>query len=103
ILAHKQVREDLPPFRDQPEAEAGDAVWRKILDRRAVEPDRAGLRADDAHHCRQGRGLAHAVTPEQGHDLAGADREIDAEQDPAVAIAGFETADLEHQSSSSPR
>jgi len=33
---------------------------------------------------------------EQRHDLAGSDSEIDAEQHPAVAIPGFEPADLKH-------
>src|SRR2546430_11875134 len=57
---------------------------------------RSGLGAQDPHDRGQRRGLAHSVAPEQRHDLAGSDGEIDAEQDPAVAIPGFEPADLKH-------
>src|SRR5438093_983814 len=52
--------------------------------------------AQDPHDRGQRRGLTHAVAPEQRHDLAGSDGEFDAEQDPAVAIPGFEPANLKH-------
>ena len=41
------------------------------------------------------RALAGAVGAEQGHDLAGADREVDAVQHADLAVAGRQAADLE--------
>ena len=73
------------------------------MDRLAVEAHRPALGAQNAHHRGERRGLAHAVAPEQCHDLARADRQIDPEQHPAVAVAGFETLDFEHHESASPR
>ena len=94
ILAHGQVRENLPPLRHQAKAEPGDAVGWQVMDRRAAESDRAALRAQDAHDRRQCRRFAHAIAAEQGHDFAGPDSELDPEQHSAVAIAGFEPDNL---------
>src|SRR5260370_39466360 len=73
-----------------------------MVDRCAVETDRAAFGADDPHGRRERRGLPHAVAAEQRHDLAGRDGEIDAEQHPAVAIPGFEPADLKHSRPTHP-
>jgi hypothetical protein len=51
-----------------------------------AEADRAGLRPEQPHDRAHGRGLAHAVAAHQGHDLAFADAERDAEQDLAGAV-----------------
>ena len=59
----------------------------------AVEGDRAGALADNAHDGAQRRGLADAVAAEQGHGLALIDVEIDAVQRMAFAIPGVEIAD----------
>jgi hypothetical protein len=53
----------------------------------AAEGDLAGAR-QQARHGLQQRGLAGAIGAEQRHDLAGADREVDAVQHADLAVAG---------------
>ena len=43
------------------------------------------------------------LRPEQAHDFAGRDVEIDALQDVALAVIGVQIPDLQHQCASSPR
>ena len=84
------------------EAEMRDPVARQAGDVLALEADRA-LRRHLAHDRLDRGGAADAVAPEQAHDLAGVDIEIDALQDVALAVIGVEIPDLEHQCASSPR
>jgi len=78
------------------DAGAGDLAGQELRDLHAVETDRAGALADDPHHRFQRRGLAGAVAPEQGDDLAGIHVEIDAVQDMRLAIPGFEILNRQH-------
>ncbi len=71
--------------------------------RRALELDDAVLRRQQAHDGVHGRRLAHAVAPHQGHDLAGVDGELHAEQGLARAVESRELAHAQHHAVSSPR
>ena len=62
----------------------------------AAEGDRAGARQQAGDRLQE-RALAGAVGAEQGHDLAGADREVDAVQHADLAVAGRQAADLEQR------
>src|SRR5260221_836622 len=82
--------------------DAGDIVDMKLSDCAAVEHDRAlsGARiAADRHH--QG-GLAGAVGPDQGHDLAGVDIEVDAFERHHAAVEGGDAAHREQRLAHSP-
>ena len=61
-----------------------------------LEADAAAMRRRHAHDRADGRGLAHAVAPEQGHHLAAANLEVDPEQDLALAVAGLEPLNGQH-------
>jgi hypothetical protein len=65
-------------------------------DRLAAEGDRAAIGADDVGDHADERGLAGAVGPEQGEDLAGADVEADVVDDRAAVVDLADVADLEH-------
>ncbi len=74
-----------------------------MLDALAQELDGAAAGGQQAHDGVHRRGLAHAVAAHQGHDLAGIDAELHAEQRLAGAIEGFQLSDAQHQASPSPR
>ena len=60
-----------------------------------------GQKPENAAH---GRGLAHAVAPEQRYDFAARHFEIDAEQHLRLAVARLDRLDAQHHAnSSSPR
>ena len=104
VLAHGEVGEDLPPFGHQPEPRLRDAIRGQPVQRLALETDRPGAAARHAHDRAHRRRLAHAVAPEQRHDLARAHRERDAEQHLAAPVGGLEALDFErHAGTSSPR
>jgi hypothetical protein len=62
----------------------------------ATEGDGAGAR-QQAGDGLQERALAGAIGTQQGHDLTGADREVDAVQHADLAVAGRQPADLEQR------
>ena len=74
-----------------------------MIDALACELDDAAARRQQAHDGVHRRGLAHAVAAHQGHDLAGIDAELHAEQRLAGAVEGLQLADAQHQASPSPR
>jgi hypothetical protein len=74
-----------------------------VIDALACELDRAAARRQQAHDGVHGRRLAHAVAAHQGHDLAGIDAELHAEQRLAGAIKSLQLMDAQHQASPSPR
>src|SRR5690606_33945721 len=96
ILAHGQRREDLPSFRHKSDSEPGNAMGGNARDLAALEPDAAGTERAESGNGAHGGGLAHAVAAEQGDDLAGLQREIDAEQDLDLAVAGSEGSYFKH-------
>ncbi len=57
-------------------------------------------RADDAENAAQGGGFAGAVTPEQGHQLAGLDLERNALEHMALVVVGMDRFDAENQAAS---
>ena len=96
VLGNRQRPEDAALLRADGDAGAGDGVGR--------QPDRLDAAIGDAalaprHQTHDGlhrRGLAGAVSPEQGHHLALAHLKIDAVQHMAFAIPGIESRDLKH-------
>jgi hypothetical protein len=83
-----------------------DAVRTQALDALAAIADRSAPRRVEAQDRAHGRGLAHAVAPEQRRDLARAYREVDAEQHLARAVGGLQALDREklaHAAALSPR
>ena len=64
---------------------------------RCVEPDDAGLRADDAEDRLQRRRLAGGVAAEQADELALADDEVDALEDVDLPVVGVDRLELEQR------
>src|SRR6266851_1522530 len=86
VLAHREIGEDLATLGHQPQAKAGDAEGRQMVDPGALELHDAALRRQQAHDGIHGRGLAHAVPSHQGHHFSGIDGELHAEQGLARAV-----------------
>ena len=107
VLPDREVGKDLAPLGHEPEADLRHAVRRPPVDRPAVEANLPGERRDDAHDRAHGRRLAHAVAPQESHDFAFADVEIDAEEDLTRAVGRLEALHPQHHSilaaGSSPR
>ncbi len=61
----------------------------------AEQPHATALLLDEAEHAAHERRLAGPVGPEQGDDLAATDHEVDAVDDPAVAVAEGRPVQLE--------
>ena len=57
----------------------------------------AAVRRRHSHDRTDGRGLAHAVPPEQRHHLAASNLEIDAEQHLALAVARLQALNRQHR------
>jgi hypothetical protein len=70
VLAHRQIGEDSPSFRDVNEAARNDCRRLFVHDIGAIEANRAGACTQDARddtiECR----LAYAIRPKHGNDLA---------------------------------
>ena len=84
----------LPAFGHEAKAALRDAIGRLAQQHFALKARVTAVRSKQAHQGADCGGLAHAIAPEQGHDLARVDGQIDPEQHPAVAIAGFEPGNL---------
>src|SRR5262249_41719539 len=95
VLAHREVRKDLPALGHHRDAEPTDPIGCEPLDRLAAEAHRAPTRRREPEDRSHGRGLAHAVATEQRRHLACAHREAHAEQHLARAIRGLDVAHLE--------
>jgi hypothetical protein len=100
VLLDAQVREHLAAFRHQPEPGAAGGIGGQADEIAAIEQDAAGSGPEDPHDRLDRRRLAHAVAAHQRHDLAGADRDREAEQDLARAVERVDAVDLEHHASS---
>ena len=97
VLPHREARKDAAPFRHQAEPELGDAERGQPAQLSALERDASAVRRRHPHDRADGRGLAHAVAPEQRHHLAAAHLEVDPEQDLALAVAGLEPLNRQHR------
>ena len=97
VLLDREAREDRALLRAERDAEPGDALDRQADELAVLEHDRAAAFADDAHDRLERRGLAGAVSPEQGHDLALAHVEIDAMQDVQFVVPGLQALDPKHR------
>jgi hypothetical protein len=95
VLLGRERREDAALLGAVAEAEAGDPVRRQADRLGALDLDRAGARADQAHDRAQRAGAAGAVAAEQGHDLAFVDVEVDAVQHVRFAVPALHARDLE--------
>ena len=77
------------------QAEPNDEVRLDADQALAAVCDGAGARPEQPGYGPQRRGLAGAVAPEDGHDLAGFGRQGDALQGFDVAVKDMEVVDLE--------
>jgi hypothetical protein len=96
VFEDRHPREDAPAFRRMGNAAADDLKGRQPGDVVAVEMDGPGARLGPAAQGHQQGGLACAVGPDQGDDLAGRNVQIDAVQSLDAAIARFESAHRQH-------
>ena len=96
VLPHRELGEDPAALRDVGHAEAGDAVGREALNCGPVELDATFGGPEQPDQRLHERGLADAVAPEQGQDLALAELAVDAGQDRDGVVGGVEVADPEH-------
>ena len=93
VFAHRQFAEDAHILRHVSDAEAGDMRRVERGDRLAVENDLAEPRLPQAHDGAQRRGLAGAVSPQQGGDASARRAEVDAVQNPITADIGENALD----------
>src|SRR5689334_16691906 len=82
-------------FRHIAEPRSGDAIGGEPADHRAKQLHHAPARRCQADQAAQGRRLAGAVAPEQGHDLAFMHLQRDAVQDVALAVEAVKVLGLE--------
>ena len=95
VFRHRQVRQQVHLLIDRADAEPLGIGGIGRIDRRAVEPDLAGITRQDAgHHLDQGR-LPGAVLAEEGMYLAGAQVEIDRIERPHAGKRLGQPSDLE--------
>ena len=95
ILHHRQVGEDAAILGDESDASPGDDVRRLAGEIFAAEEDPPAPWRSQAHDREDGRRLAGAVPPEEAHDLAGIERQRDAEERLEDAVEGVDRLDLE--------
>ena len=97
IFTRGQIRENLPTFRSQADAELRDPVGRHVANFPTTETDRTRPRLDQPHDRAHRRGFSHAVAAHQGHHFAARDGEREPEQHLAQAVARLDAADLEQR------
>src|SRR5271163_1204960 len=96
ILLHRERREYLSPFRNEAEPVLRPDEGRRVGEVAALEgyaPLPQWQKSENAAH---GRGLAHAVAPEQRYNFAARYFEIDAEQHLRLAVARLYRLDAKH-------
>ena len=103
VLLDRQVGEDLPALGRLGEAVADALVGRDGGEALAAEGDGAAGDRLDAGEAAQERRLAGAVGADDGDDLAGVDREVDAVQHLDAAVARAQALDVKHGSPPLPR
>src|SRR5258708_37324906 len=70
VLAHRQQREDTPPFRYVSDPKSGNIMRWHLVDDFPRQFDRTGARMGQPADSTQGGTLARAVSPDQRDDLA---------------------------------
>jgi hypothetical protein len=90
VLPHRELREDSPVLRDEPDPGARDLVGRLPGDLVALPHHPPAARRGEADDAPHGGGLAHPVAPQQAHALALPDLEGDPEQHLGEAVGGVE-------------
>ena len=90
VLLAGQAGEDAALLGAVADAQVGDAVRRQRDRLGAVDHDRAGAPADQAHDGLQRGGAAGAVAAQQRDHLAAVHREVDAVQDVRLAVPGVQ-------------
>src|SRR5713101_796113 len=97
VLGHCEGRDEPAPLGHEAHAQARDRLGGVAGDLAPGELDAASGRRGQAHHALEGRGLAGAVAPKQGHHLARSQLERDLVEDMALAIEGVDAGDAEHR------
>jgi hypothetical protein len=95
ILPHRELGEDAPVFRHEADAEPTDAVRAHMGDVAALPHHTSAAGRREAHDRAHGRGLAHAIAPDQGDAFAGVYLQRDAEQHLAQAIGSVDALYLQ--------
>ena len=101
-LAHRQVGEQAASLGNVDQAATGDPLGRVVADDRPVEHDDTGHGRDHARDGPEGRGLAGSVRTQQGHDLAGVDREVEPDHDGDPLVPGAQSSHLEQRAHAAP-
>ena len=96
VLLAAQAGEDAALLGAVAQPELRDAVRRQVHRLRAVDHDRAGAPAHQAHDRLQRGGAAGAVAAQQRDDLALVHRQVDAVQDVRFAVPGVHVGQAQH-------
>src|SRR5258707_5189880 len=97
VLERREVVEEADVLEGARDPHARDAIRRRVLQLRALEPEAALLLAIDAGEHVEERGLARAVGADEAVDLALADRERDFRERGEAAEALGDALDLEER------
>jgi hypothetical protein len=92
VFPHRQRLEDATSLRNDRNAGLRDRIGRPAGERAAFEHDVAAARWRQTRNRADQRGLAHAVTPEDHHNLAGMQFKAEPVQHIAVAVVGVDLA-----------
>ena len=96
IFLHGQFRKDQPPLRHLADAQAHNLIGTQALNGAALVQDLAAAGLNAAADGHERGGLARAVGPDQGDDLALVHPEADAVQRGNIAVEGAYVAKLKH-------
>jgi hypothetical protein len=97
VLAHGELRPQLPPLRDERDPELGARGGRQLHERAAAEANVARARRPDAGDRPERGGLPGAVRAEERHDLALAHLEREPVQDLDVAVEDVDAVHAEER------
>ncbi len=95
VLLDAQAGEDAPLFRAIADAQPWNLVGRHADGLVAVDHDGAGAAPDHVHDRPQRGGAPGAVAPEQRHQLAAANHQIDTVKDVRLAVKGMQVANAQ--------
>ena len=96
VFLHGQTRKDHASLGHLGDAERNDALGGQARDVFAEKPDGALARRRDPRDGHKRGGLAGAIGPDQGHDLALPDAQAHALEGLDVAVKGLDVRDLKH-------
>ena len=97
VFGHGQAAEKAAVLGDK--AEAGVTGFERLAAANlgAVETDAAGARLHQPHDARECGGLAGAVASKQRHHFSARNVEGQTEENPALAVRAFQSADFEQR------